>query len=218
MILFIAVLLLVGTTAQATDQNYSDHKDRVTKRYHHAQPIIFIEGGIKFFVYPDGGIDYKILRRRHRPHNSWNNNVYNAPGSYERHRPYNNFIRYDYYGRLKKVGPNYINYDRYNRVRRIGTISIRYNRRGLVHRIGGLYIYYKRYDRIHYTEGNVHYDGCGYCGIDGCSITHRPYYKKAWKPKYHDDDDDDDDDHYYKNRRRIKKHHNDDDDDDDDDD
>lgn len=212
MILFIAVLLLVGTTAQATDHKNSDHKDRVTKRYNNAQPIVFVEGGVKFFVYPEGDIDYKIIRRRGRSHyGNWNSNVYNTPGSYAHRRHYNNFVRYDYYGRLKKVGRNYISYDRYNRVRRVGSVSMRYNRRGLVYQIGGLHIYYKKYGRIKYVEGNVHYDGCGYCGIDGCTTTHVPYFNQTWKPKY--DNHDDDDDHYYKNRKRKKRYNDDDDDD-----
>lgn len=211
MILFIAVLLLAGTTAQATDQKLSHHKDGVTKRYHHTQPIIFIEGGVKFFVYPDGGIDYKVIKRRYKPrYGHWNSNAYNAPGAYRHHRP-NNFIKYDYHGRLKKVGRNYITYDRYNRVRRVGTVSMRYNRRGLVYQIGGLHIYYKKYGRIKFVEGSVHYNGCGYCGIDGCSITHGSYYKHNWKQKQYDHDDDDDD-HNYKDRRRRKKHNDDDDD------
>ncbi len=219
MILFTAALLLIVTTVKANDHNHADHKDRVTKRYHNTQPIVFIEGGIKFLVYPEGSIDYKVLNRRGRSHyGNWNTRRYNTPGTYtQRVRAHhNNFIRYDYYGRLKKVGPNYISYDRYNRVRRIGTISIRYNRRGLVYQIGGLRIYYNRYDRIRETEGNIHYDGCGYCGIDGCTTTHDPYYNRNWQPKYYKHDNDDD--HYYKNRKRKKRYHDDDDDDDRDDD
>ncbi len=216
-----AALLLTGTAAQATDHKHLDRQDRVTKstlsldrRYHHTQPIVFIEGGIKFFVYADGGIDYKILKRSRRSQYGNRNKPINTPGSYAHRRPYNHgFVRYDYYGRLKKVGPNYISYDRYNRVRRIGTVSMRYNRRGLVYRVGGLHIYYQKYGRIKYVEGSIHYTGCGYCGIDGCTITHDPYYNKNWKSKRYDHDNDDD--QYYKNRKRKKRYHNDDDDDDD---
>ncbi len=217
MILFIAAMLLAGTTAKATDHKHSDHQDRVTKRYHHTQPIIFIEGGVQFFVYPKGDVDFKTLRRNRSNRRTWNNNQgFNSPGGYYGYRrPYHNNVRYDYYGRLKKVGPNYISYDRYNRVRRIGTITIRYNRRGLLYQVGGLHIFYNRYNRIKYVEGNVHYDGCGYCGIDGCKITHEPYYRQGWKPKHYKHDDDDDDDHY-KNRKRKKRYHDDDDDEDDD--
>lgn len=215
MVLFFAVIFLTGITAQATDHKHSDHHDRVTKRYQHAQPIIFIQGGIKFFVYPEGGIDYKILRSRTSPYRNWSSHgAINTPGGYYGYsRSNNRFVQYDYYGRLKKVGSNYISYDRYDRVRRIGSVNIRYNRRGLLYQVGGLHIYYNRYNTIKHVEGNVHYDGCGYCGINGCTITHAPYYNQNWKPRsfekpYRD--------HYYKNRKRKKRyHHNDDDDDDD---
>ncbi len=216
MVLFIAALLLVGTTAQAADHQHSDHHDRVTKRYQHTQPIVFIQGGVKFFVYPEGEIDFKILRTRSRQ-NVWSSHgSFNTPGGYYGYNnasPYHKMVRYDYYGRLKKAGPNYINYDRYNRVRRIGSTYIRYNRRGLAYQIGGLQIYYNRYGNIKYVEGNVHYTGCGYCGIDGCTITHDPYYKQDWRPRYNNRDNDD---HYYKNRKRKKRYNHDDDDEDDD--
>ncbi len=218
MVLFIAALILVGTTAQATDHKHLDQKDRVTKRYHHTQPIVFVEGGVKFFVYPEGDIDFKILRRNRSHHVNWNTrNGFNTPGgSYGYYNPNHRMVRYDHYGRLKKVGPNYISYDRYNRVRRIGTIYVRYNRRGLLYKVGGLHIFYNKYGAIKYVEGEIHYSGCGYCGIDGCTITHDPYYNQNWKPKqyrkYNDNDD-----HYYKNRKRKKRYHHDDDDDEDDD-
>ncbi len=213
MVLFIAAMLLIGTTAQAADQKHSDHQDRVAKRYHPSNSIVFIEGGVKFFINPQGDIDFKILRRGPR-YGRWNN----APGTtYHRgNRYHNQLVRYDYYGRLKRVGSNYINYDRYNRVRRVGGVTLRYNRRGLVYQVGGLHVFYTRFGRIHHVEGNVHFDGCGYCGIEGCSAPHDPYYNQNWKsrPHYKHDDDDDDDDDHYRNRRRFKKHHDHDDDDD----
>ncbi len=207
MILFIAVLLLTGTTARATDQTNSDHKKRVTKRYTNAQPITFVEKGIQFFVYPNGDIDYKILRR-YRNQNNWGRNANNSPGTYRDRNPYNRFVQYDHFGRLKKVGSNYISYDRYNRVRRIGSVSIRYNRNGLVHQLGSLQVFYNRYGRIRYTKGNVHYTECGYCGTHECDMTHNPHYNQNWKQKYDDDDDDDndnDDDDNYKYRKRKKR-------------
>ena len=202
MILFIAVLLLAGTTARATYQTNSDHQNRVTKRYSHAQqPIAFVEKGVQFFVYPNGDIDYKTLRK-HRHHSNWDRNVNNSPGTYRDRPLYNRFVQYDHWGRLKKVGPNYIGYDRYNRVGRIGSISIRYNRNGLVHQLGGLQVFYNRYGRIKFVKGNVHYTDCGYCGTHKCATAHNPHYNQNWKQRYDDDDDDDDD---YKDRKRKKR-------------
>ena len=209
MVLCIAAMLLLGTTVQAADQKHRDQQDRVTKRYRQAQPISFIERGVKFFVYPNGEIDFRFLNRRSRSRNvDWNDRRYNAPGSYGYYnRPAG--TKYDYYGRLKKVGVNYINYDRYDRVRRIGSIILRYNRRGLVNQIGGLHIYYNRYAKIRHVEGNVHFDGCEFCGAGSCNVPHDPYFNQNRRLKQYNQDDD-----YYKNRKRKKRHDDDDDDDD----
>ncbi|WP_299440819.1 hypothetical protein [uncultured Aquimarina sp.] len=206
MILFIAAMLLVGTAAQATDQKLSDQVDRVTKRYRYAQPIVFVEGGVKFFVYPNGEIDFKTPKRRN--YNNWDRNSrnYNSPGHTRGYRYNNRFtVRYDYYGRLKRVGLTTIGYNRFDQVRRIGSVLMRYNRRGKLAQVGGLRIYYGKRGRIKHIEGNIHYTGCGYCGVDGCSITHDPYYNFNARSNYYDQDDHNRNDHHYKNRKRKKK-------------
>ncbi|MFD2564696.1 hypothetical protein [Aquimarina rubra] len=212
MILFIAAMLLVGTAAQAADQKLSDQVDRVTKRYRYAQPIVFVEGGVTFFVYPNGEIDFKNPRQRNYNHWDWNSRNYNAPGRTRGYRHNNRFtVRYDYYGRLKRVGLTTIGYNRFDQVRRIGSVLMRYNRRGRLAQVGGLHIYYGKRGRIKHIEGNIHYTGCGFCGIDGCSMTHDPYYNFNGRSNHHDRIDHDDDD-YYKNRKRNKKHNDRDDD------
>ncbi|AXT50010.1 hypothetical protein D1818_03890 [Aquimarina sp. BL5] len=212
MILFIAAMLLVGTAAQAADQKLSDQVDRVTKRYRYAQPIIFVEGGITFFVYPNGEIDFKTPRQRNYNNWDWNSRNYNSPGRTRGYRHNNRFtVRYDYYGRLKRVGLTTIGYNQFDQVRRIGSVLIRYNRRGKLAKVGGLRVFYGKRDRIRHIEGNIHYTGCGFCGVDGCNITHDPYYNFNRRSNhYKGDDSDDDDSRHYKNRKR--KNHDDDDD------
>ncbi len=214
-ILFIAVMLLVGTAAQAADQNKSDQVDRVTKRYRNAKPIVFVENGVRFFVYPNGEVDFRTPRRRNYDNWDWNSSNYNTPGNNRNYRRHNNrfTVKYDYYGRLKRVGLTTISYNRFDQVRRIGSVLIRYNRRGKVAKIGGLHIYYGKRGRIRHIEGNVHYTGCGYCGIDGCSAPHDPYYNIQGRSNHHDWNQEDD--FYFKNRKRNKKHHKGEDDDDD---
>ncbi|WP_298540697.1 hypothetical protein [uncultured Aquimarina sp.] len=205
MILFIAAMLLVGTAAQAADQKMSDQLDRVTKRYRYAQPIVFVEGGVTFFVYPNGEIDFKTPRRRNYNHLDWNSRNYNSPGHSRSSRYNNRFtVRHDYYGRLKRVGLTTIGYNRFDQVRRIGSVLMRYNRRGKLAQIGGLRVYYGKRGRIRHIEGNIHYTGCGYCGVDGCSMTHDPYYNFNGRSNHYSGDNHDDDD--YKNRKRKKKY------------
>ncbi len=208
-VLFIVVMFLIGTTAQATDQRYADDQNRVMNRYRNAQPIFFVEGGITFLVYSEGEIDFEKPRRRYRHHTDWGNRHQSAPGHSQnyKHRS-RHTVRYDYYGRLNRVGLTTVSYNRYDQVRRIGSVLVRYNRRGLVSKIGGLHIYYNRYGTIKHMEGAVHYTGCGYCGINGCSASHTPYYDFDKNRRHYNHDNY----HHYKKR---KKKHNDDDDDND---
>ena len=197
-----AALLLVGTTAEATDNQLSDHHGNgVAKRYNRAQPITFVEGGVKFFVYPEGEIEFKILRNRNRTRQAnwgWNSNVHSTPGSQRYHNTYRRPVRYDYYGRLKRVGSNHIFYDRYNRVRSVGTVQMRYNRRGLLHQVGGLHIFYTKHGRIKYFDGSVHYTNC--------ATPQSPYFEQNRTNRHYNDD------HIYKNRKRKKRYDDDDDD------
>ncbi len=153
-------LVLMGASTKANEyKQLNHHHDRVTKRNQNVQPIIFMEGGIKFLVSPEGDIDYKIRNKRNRSQQgrcTYQN--YGTPGTVDHPRSNRNrFIQYDYYGRLKKVGTTYISYDRFNRVRRVGSVIVRYNRKGLAHQVGGMYVHYNRYGAIKFTEGDIHY-------------------------------------------------------------
>lgn len=206
-----AATLLTVITAQANDHKHEDHKDGVNKpvkkidrRYRYAQPIVFVEGGTKFFINPNGEVDFRTLRTRSRNQN-WRNGHYNTPGHNRGHGySYGPSIRYDYYGRLKRVGMTTLSYNRYDQVRRVGSVLIRYNRRGLVSQIGGLNIYYNRYGKIRDIVGTVHYTGCGFCGVDSCSMPHDPFYNLNGNHNNYDN--------FYKNRKRKKKYDDDDDD------
>ncbi|MHA7058864.1 hypothetical protein ACWGOQ_0016690 [Aquimarina sp. M1] len=205
MILFIAAMVLVGTATQAADQKISDQVDRVSKRYRYAQPIVFVEGGITFFVYPNGEIDFKTPRRRNLNHINWNSRNYSAPGHTRGYRHNNRFtVRHDRYGRLNRVGLTTIGYNRFDKVRRIGSVLLRYNRRGKLAQIGGLHIYYGKKGKIIRVQGTVHYTGCGHCGVQGCSMTHNSYYNFNRRSNQHDQLDHISD--RYQNRKRIKKY------------
>ncbi|WP_299311976.1 hypothetical protein [uncultured Aquimarina sp.] len=205
MILFIAAMLLVGTAAQAADQKLSDQVDRVTKRYRNAKPIVFVESGVTFFVYPNGEIDFKTPRKRNHRVN-WNSRNYNAPGSTRGYKYNNRFtVRYDYYGRLNRVGITTIGYNKNNKVRRIGSVLMRYNRRGKLAQVGGLRIYYGKNNIIRHIKGNIHHTGCGYCGVNECNITHDPYYNFNRRSNHYNKGGHDD---HYKNRKRKKKYSN----------
>jgi len=159
MILFIAAMLLVGTAAQATDQKINDQSDRVTKRYLDTQPITFIEGGVTYYIYPNGEIDFKNPVRRTRTYTNARIGYNNSAPGYSKNRvQYNRpLVKYDRYGKLKQVGYTTISYNRYNKVRRVGSVTMNYNRQGKLIQVGDLYIYYTKKGYIKDTKGSVHY-------------------------------------------------------------
>ena len=206
LVLILTAMLLAGTAARATDQKGLIEKDGVEKRYRQKQPIVFMQGGVKFFIFPDGQLDFRIQGLRSRSGYTnvdwrWDNGRYNTPGSrYGYFDPYHDMVRYDYYGRLKRVKNNAISYNRYDQVRRIGNVDLRYNHRGLLTQVGGLKIYYHKNGKIRFTEGSVHHIGCGYCGVNGCSMTHGSYQDQDWDHDDHNHDRQDQD--HYRDRRR----------------
>lgn len=55
-LLLITGLLMSITTLNASE-NHSDKID-ITKQYRYAQPIVFVERGVEFGVFPDGSFDF----------------------------------------------------------------------------------------------------------------------------------------------------------------
>ena len=159
MIFFIAAMLLVGTVAQATNQKLSDKPDKIVKAYTYSQPIIFVEGGVTYHVYPNGEIDYKTPLKRTRKYSSIRSRDYKtAPGHSTSRVVYNRFaVKYDAYGKLKQVGQTNISYNRFNQVRKVGSVLIQYNNRGKLAQIGGQYIYYGKKGTIKQIKGKIHH-------------------------------------------------------------
>lgn len=196
-ILLITAIIL-GTAVQAhTIENVTQTITKHGKHVYTKQPFTFMVEGIRYKVFPNGTMDFKIPNTRKQT-NNWNNRRYNAPGYYKPNHTWNRpSIRYDYYGRINKIGYTSITYNRYDQVRRIGTVFIQYNRNGQVSKIGGMNIFYNRYGNVINTTGTIYRSGCGYCGMNACSMKHpAPYnYQKNNGLVAH---------HHYPNRKRQK--------------
>ncbi len=159
--------------------------------YHEAEPISFMERGIKFFIFPDGQMDFDI----HGNDQDTTTEYYYK--SKNRRAKSRTSVRYggvpvtrDYRGRVIRVGRVFINYNYRSKVSRIGSVFIGY-RRNRMTRVGGLRIIYDRYG-VRYI-GNVkhrHYYDTGYY--------HNFYDDYFWDNIVYDFDDDffDDDDFY----------------------
>ncbi len=138
--LFVALTFGTLTTATA----FNDFPCTVEN----AEPFVFTERGIDFYVFPDGQFDFNT-----RPE-STGDYYYRQAGNRAQARGRNHVevnygvrIEHDAFGRVRRVGNVFINYDAFDRVNRIGTVYMRYNRFAMS-QIGGLRIEYDRRGNI----------------------------------------------------------------------
>lgn len=156
--LLVAGLLLTGSLATASELsvfsgNATYHNNPVD--YREAEPVVFIERGIEFMVFPNGEMDFNTqpgtTSTNYYRTGSRANATYGAPGKND-----NRGVRVDHdvNGLVRRVGNVYINYDYAGRVKRIGTVYMSYNNYALT-QIGLLNIMYDRQGRIIDTRGYV---------------------------------------------------------------
>lgn len=168
--LLVAANLLVGSLALATEKTtFSDFERNVAhSNYMNAEPIVFMERGIEFFVFLNGDFDFNT-----RPQDSQGGIFYRRGGTRGNTAAAVNYgvrIEHDSFGRVRRVGNTFINYDNRNRVSRIGTVYMRYNRFALS-QIGGMQIVYnnrgmitRTVGQVNFTRGNYGYASTTYYG------------------------------------------------------
>ncbi|OYQ43860.1 hypothetical protein CHX27_08755 [Flavobacterium aurantiibacter] len=156
--LFVALTLGTLTTATA----FNDFPCAVEN----AEPFVFTERGIDFYVFPDGQFDFNT-----RPETT-GDYYYRKAGTRAQARGRNQVevnygvrIEHDAFGRVRRVGNVFINYDAFDRVNRIGTVYMRYNRFAMS-QISGLRIEYDRRGNIVNFVGDIrrrtYYNGYDY--------------------------------------------------------
>ena len=157
-LLVASILLIGGGVANATEKNILSHERRLPVDVRNAEPIVFTERGVEFFVFPDGQFDfntrpstggayYKESRRGNV------NKTYGAPSS-SRDRNYGVRVEHDEMGRVRRIGNVFVNYDSYDRIKRVGSVYMTYNRYAL-NQVGGLQIIYNRRGQIVDIIGSV---------------------------------------------------------------
>ena len=156
-LLVASIFLFGGIVANAADRN----NKRSPVDFRNADPIVFTERGIEFFIFPDGQFDFNTrpstgstggMYYKAGKKNGMNK-TYGAPANY-RNGNYGVKVEHDNMGRVRQVGNVFINYDVNDRVKRIGSVYMTYNRFAL-ERVGGLEIIYNRRGQIVDTFGAV---------------------------------------------------------------
>ena len=220
MTLVMAALLIGLTSVTATTTTKTGKELRVTKRYRYTQPIMFVERGVEFLIFPNGEFDFNteivngpvgnsnFYYRQNQGRRSSINVTFGAP---DRHigftSPRGTLILHDRFGRVRRIGNVFINYDSHGRIKRAGSVYMRY-RRGMLKQVGGLTLRYNRWGELVATHGFVNHNnlGCGICGVSGCSLDHL-HDGLAGGSWFNDEHDDWDDDYYYYRRgdKTLKK-------------
>ncbi|MDG5491903.1 hypothetical protein [Psychroserpens sp. SPM9] len=214
-VLFLAMMLLGFTSATATTAGdaVSNGEDFNNARYRFAEPIVFIERGVEFLIFPDGSFDFnteidqtvsETYYRNSRTRRSSVNTTYGAPGTvsrvhYSAPRPRGVIITHDSDGKVRRIGNVFINYDRQGRIKRAGSVYMSYQRgNGLLRQVGGLKVNYNRWGEIVHISGIVNHSNAELnCGVgSGYGGTQYQDY----------DGDFDDDYYYYRKNGKIKKH------------
>ncbi|RTY82688.1 hypothetical protein EKL99_08265 [Flavobacterium sp. ZB4P23] len=154
-----SIFILGGSIANATEKIDFSVERRSPVDFRDADPIVFTERGIEFFIFPDGQLDFNtrptigrdIYYKSSRKNGV--NKTHGVPGNV-RNGNYGVKVAHDNMGRVRQVGNVFINYDSNDRIKRVGSVYMTYNRFAL-ERVGGLEIIYNRHGQIVETVGAV---------------------------------------------------------------
>lgn len=230
-VLLFTVLLMGLTTVTATEKLLVTTGEDLITRYRYAQPIMFVERGVEFMIFPDGSFDFNTNVVNSTPHSNHYyyrrsktvsrrgsiNTTFGAPGTvsrvhYSTPRDRGVFMQHDRDGKVRRIGNVFINYDRLGKIKRAGSVYMQYSRRtGLLKRVGGLDVRYNRFGEIISTFGfvNPFSNMCTVCDFNGRTTIHDNHiggHDTDWDNDWHDNwNNVDDDFYYYKKNGEDKK-------------
>lgn len=184
-VLFTAMVLIGLTSANATTTKVAPKGEdfTTTTRYRYAEPILFVERGIEFLIFPDGSFDFNT--NAGNSFGATNDNYYyrggsnnatrrgsvnttqGAPGTISRSTYYGPasggvLIQHDFDGKVRRIGNVFINYDNIGRVKRVGTVYMSYNRGGMLTQVGGLRLTYNNWGEIVNSYGVINASNMNY--------------------------------------------------------
>ena len=202
-----SIFLFGGVVANATEKNNFSHERRIPVDYRNAEPIVFTERGIEFFVFPDGQFDFNTrpstgnnsdMYYKSNRRNNVNKN-YGAPSNF-RNKNYGVKVEHDDSGKVRRIGNVFINYDSNDRIKRVGSVYMSYNRYAL-EQVGGLQIIYNRRGLIvdiigsvkggrgyEYNQNNDDCNDYGYGNDQNSNNQDDHYYYRTTAPKVKKED------------------------------
>lgn len=189
--LLVASIFIFGSSlANAAEKNVFSVEKKSSVDFKNADPIVFTERGIEFFLFPDGQLDFNTHpttdRNMYYKSNSRGdvNKTHGAPASYK-NKNYGVKVKHDNMGRVRCVGNVFINYDSNDRVKRVGSVYMTYNRY-VLEQVGGLKIIYNRRGQIVDTVGAVKGGGSYVYNQNNRDDDHYYYRTNGLKAKIED--------------------------------
>jgi hypothetical protein len=199
-LLLILGMLMMVSTVEAKDGVKTNSKKDYNDRYG-ARSIQFMERGVKFYVFPNGEIDFNTRKKFKSQY------YYRNGRRYKKRIPRRGInIDRDYSGKVRRVGNVFINYNRFGKVSRVGSVYVDYRHRRMT-RVGGLQISYDRYGNRHYygqvkPRYNVHLGSDRFIG-SVFNYNDSFFYDNSFYNDY-EDYGEDDDYYYYKSKSNKK--------------
>ena len=199
-LLVASIFLLGGGAANAAAKIAFSAETKSPVDFRNPEPIVFIERGIEFFIFPDGQLDFNTRPSKggeqYYKTNSRGdvNRTYGAP-KFHKNKNYGVKVAHDNMGRVRQVGNVFINYDSNDRVKRVGSVYMTYNRYAL-EQVGGLQIMYNRRGQIVDTVGNVN-------GGKGFHYNQNNYQNNDYA--YEHNQNDNNDKYYYRSSNQNEK-------------
>ncbi|QCE42726.1 hypothetical protein [Psychroserpens sp. NJDZ02] len=197
LILLFTGMLIGLTTVTAETKSASQGEDLVLNRNYYTQPILFVERGVQFLIFPDGSFDFNTQTtqtqgdtyyRSSKSKRSSINTTYGAPGrqvSYSNPRNRGMIVTHDRDGKVRRIGNVFLNYNKSEQIKRLGSVHIAYNRKGLVSQIGSMRLQYNPRGQLIKTVGQVnrYNTNNGHYEYEPNHNDDYYYYKKGVKTK-----------------------------------
>ena len=153
----VAASFVIGATVQASEHVSSavENSKPITRNY--VQPVIFVEQGIEFLIYPDGTLDFNTtpssvrLNGRHVSQVYYTSrDLYGTGANYRK-----GYVQYNRNGQVAQIGGISIAYTHNGQVNRIGDIPVKY-KKGALDKVGNLKMHYDRSGRIYKQTGSIY--------------------------------------------------------------
>jgi len=152
----VAASFVIGATAQASE-HITPEQNKINSVRNYKQPVVFVEQGIEFLIYPDGTLDFNTTPSSIRLNGKYVRQVYYNPrdvyGTGANYRK--GYVKYNRNGQVAQIGGTTIAYLHNGQVNRIGDIPVKY-KKGALDKVGNLKMHYDRSGRIYKQTGSIY--------------------------------------------------------------